>query len=81
MLFDFHEEINKTDFCLLNEAAKIGGGFIYYLGWWFKESLFRLKTEDVLDKKGQIIHHRGVSAAEGFAGNDAEYIVKQMNGE
>ncbi|WP_416655890.1 hypothetical protein [Bacillus amyloliquefaciens] len=39
-----------------------------------------MKTEDVLDKKGQIIHHRGVSAAEGFAGNDAEYIVKQMNG-
>ncbi|WP_265423169.1 flavin-containing monooxygenase [Bacillus velezensis] len=64
----------------------------------FKNPLWWMKIEGVLDKEGRIIHHRGVSAAEGLyfiglpwqhrrgsallqgVGNDAEYIVKQMNG-
>ncbi|MGX4180260.1 flavin-containing monooxygenase [Bacillus sp. JK127] len=64
----------------------------------FKNPLCWMKIEGVLDKEGRIIHHRGVSAAEGLyfiglpwqhrrgsallqgVGNDAEYIVKQMNG-
>ncbi|MEC3630556.1 NAD(P)/FAD-dependent oxidoreductase [Bacillus velezensis] len=64
----------------------------------FKNPLWWIKIEGVLDKEGRIIHHRGVSAAEGLyfiglpwqhrrgsallqgVGNDAEYIVKQMNG-
>ncbi|MEC3848385.1 flavin-containing monooxygenase [Bacillus velezensis] len=64
----------------------------------FKNPLWWMKIEGVLDNEGRIIHHRGVSAAEGLyfiglpwqhrrgsallqgVGNDAEYIVKQMNG-
>ncbi|MED0773338.1 flavin-containing monooxygenase [Bacillus siamensis] len=64
----------------------------------FKNPLWWMKIEGVLDKEGRIIHHRGVSAVKGLyfiglpwqhrrgsallqgVGNDAEYIVKQMNG-
>ncbi|MPQ25509.1 flavin-containing monooxygenase [Bacillus paralicheniformis] len=64
----------------------------------FRNPLCWIKIKGVLDKEGQIIHHRGVSPVEGLyfiglpwqhrrgsallqgVGNDAEYIVKQMNG-